>query len=105
MKKNMKENIKKIARKRIKILFESAKAEFDRHPKRSHRYVKLAKKIAMKANIRLPKKYNKKTCKKCGNYLVPGKNCKIRISSKGSRIVYTCLDCGKIMRFPYKRKV
>ncbi len=53
-----------IALQRIKILFENAK----KMPKYANRYVELARKIAMKARISIPRQYKRMFCKHCKNY-------------------------------------
>jgi ribonuclease P protein subunit RPR2 len=88
--------IREIAVERMKILFSRAEAEFGEHPELSNRYVELARKISMKVNVPIPRELKRKFCKKCNHYMVPGKNCRVRI---GSRVRYTCLDCGHIMRY------
>ena len=89
---------KQVALERIKILFKQAKRIFNKNPALSNRYVTLARKIAMKAKVRIPRDLQKKFCKHCYKYLVPGTNCRVRTINK--KIVYYCLDCKKYMRFP-----
>lgn len=89
--------IRKVARERIAILFEKAEREFDENPELSKRYVSLARKIAMKANISLPRETKRKFCKKCLNYLKSGENLRVRVHR--NRVIYTCLNCGNVMRF------
>ncbi len=48
----MKNNNKKIALNRIKILFKQAIESFKDYPERAHRYVQLARKISM--SMRFP---------------------------------------------------
>lgn len=91
---------KKIANERIKILFEEAEKCFKTHPERARRYVELARKIGMRYNVRL-RKYKKKFCKKCNAYLKPGVNCRVRVNKNKKAVLYTCLGCGHIMRYPY----
>ena len=86
----------KIARKRIKDLFDQA----EDNEKYADRYVQLARKIAMKYKIRIPPKLKRRFCKHCYKYLRQGKNVRVRRTKKG--IIYTCLECGKQMRFPIK---
>lgn len=93
----------KIAKERIEILFEQAEKEFKEHPERSHRYVEIARNIAMRFNLSIPKKYRRKFCKNCYKYLMPGENCRVRLDSKRSKKVVKCEECGEIMRFPYKK--
>ena len=94
-------SIKDIANERIEILFEEAEAAFKEHPERSNRYVELARKIGMKAKVKIPKQFKRKFCKHCNAYLKPGVNCKVR-NAKG-RMIYECLKCRKFMRFVIKK--
>jgi len=105
MKKSYSKKSKKqqdIAKKRISILFSEAKKSFNKDPKLANRYVELARKIAMKYKVRIPTQLKRKFCKHCYSYLVPSKNCRVRLQK--SRIIYSCLNCKKFMRFPIKIK-
>lgn len=95
---------KLIAKERIKILFKLADRVFKKHPERSNRYVELARKIGMRYNIRLPKEYKRKFCKRCYKYIVPGINCMVRTNSKQRSVIIKCLECGNIMRLPYRKE-
>tara|TARA_Y100000034_G_scaffold39094_2_gene48199 strand:- start:31564 stop:31872 length:309 start_codon:yes stop_codon:yes gene_type:complete len=92
-----------IAKQRIKQLFKQAKQA--KEQSLSNRYVKLARKIAMKAQIPVPRAFKRQYCKHCYTYL-NSKNSRIRLQGKGKgrRVVYTCLNCKKHMRFMYKSK-
>jgi ribonuclease P protein subunit RPR2 len=93
-----------IAKERIRILFREARKEFREHPDRSRKYVKLARRIGMRYNVRIPKDLKRKFCKKCFSYLVPGVSCKVRTRSDKKSVVLTCSNCGEIMRYPYIRE-
>lgn len=93
---------RQIALERIQLLFAEAKNAFPSHPEHSNRYVDLARKIGMRYRVSIPTSLKRKTCKKCRHYLVPGKNCKVRLKS-GIRLVI-CGDCGAVMRYPYLKK-
>jgi len=93
---------KDIARERVKTLFEQAEEIFSEDPKLADRYVKLARKIAMKVNLRMPRGFKRRFCKHCYSYLKHGVNCRVR--TQGDNIVYTCLVCKNHMRFPLARK-
>jgi len=100
-KKKDKKNQKKIAKKRIEKLFllaekNSLKKRYDL----ADRYVKIARKIQMRYQIRMPKKLKRKFCKHCYSYLVPNVNSRVRIN-RGKIIIY-CKNCGKYMRFLIK---
>ncbi|MDY6788627.1 MAG: ribonuclease P protein component 4 [Candidatus Nanohaloarchaea archaeon] len=88
-----------IARERIDILFERAREEFQNHPERSDRYVEIARNIAMKYTLSLPRKYRKKFCSNCKSFLVAGENCRARLNH-GEKVI-TCEECGEASRFGY----
>jgi ribonuclease P protein subunit RPR2 len=89
---------KKIAGERVDILFSHAvRAD----PVLAKRYVFLAREIAMRQRMRLPRRYRRKFCRVCGSYFVPGDNFRVRISN--GNVIYTCLDCGAVRRFPLRQ--
>ena len=90
----------KIAKARINFLFKLAKEHFKEDSKLSDRYVKLARRIAMKYKVRLPSTLKKRMCKHCHRYLVPGINCRVRIHKH--RLIYYCFGCKHYMRHPVK---
>lgn len=94
-----KDSLKQIAKKRIDTLFEEAKKVSIKNPSLAKRYITLARKIAMKVNLTLTKDQKRKFCRYCYSYFVPGKNLKVRLKNK--KVIYTCLICNKITRFPY----
>jgi ribonuclease P protein subunit RPR2 len=96
-----KESDKKEALKKIKVLFDEARLQFLRNPSLSNRYVTLARKIAMKFRVKIPRELKRKFCKHCYHYLVPGKNCRVRIYK--SKVIYSCFNCKKFMRFMLKK--
>ena len=94
---------KKIAMERIHCLFrEAEKMAKENKMELCRRYVEIARKISMKYLVRIPKIYRLRFCKKCLSYLVPGKNCRVRL--KKSKVVVTCLNCGNKKRYPYLRE-
>ena len=95
-----KSKLKKESLDKIKELFKEADAQFSKDKELSNKYVKIARKMAMKLNLRLPRDIKRKFCKHCYSYLKPGKNCRVRIHK--SRIIYYCLECKKYMRFNIK---
>jgi len=95
---------KKIARERINRLFQEAeKRAMEGKIELANRYVELARKIAMKYLVRIPKIYRMRFCRKCNSYLIPGKNCRVRIHKH--RIIITCDKCGNIKRYPYLSEI
>ena len=95
---------KELAVERIERLFSLAEINFRKNPERSHRYISLARKIAIRFNIRLKKDLKRKFCKRCYRYLVPGVNCAVRVRSSQQSIITKCLECGNIMRHPYRKE-
>ena len=91
---------KKIALERIHELFKQAELRFKEYPGLSDRYVELARKIGMKYKVRIPKELKRRFCKHCYKYLMPGNNCRVRITQ--SKVVYYCMNCRKYMRFVLK---
>jgi len=91
---------KRIAQERIRILIKKAEDVFTRNSSLANRYVTLARKIAMKANVRIPRELKRKYCKHCYKFLMPGVNCRIRVKDK--KIVCYCFNCKKYMRWPFK---
>ncbi len=90
-----------IAIERIHELFEQAELTFKKSPEFSNRYIQIARKIAMKYKIKIPKELKRRFCKHCYTYLVPSVNCTIRLTNQ--KVVYTCKNCKKHMRFPYSK--
>ncbi len=89
-----------IAKERIDILLDLAEKELKKHPKRTKRYVELARKIGMRYNVRLTKEQKKKFCKKCNIILKPGVTSEQR--TKQGKLIVKCKECGEIYRYPYK---
>ncbi len=95
-------NKKKIAEKRIDILFEEAKkAALRNEINKSDKYVKLARKLGMRHNISLDSKYRRRFCNKCYAYLFPNKTCKVRIERR--TLITHCFKCGTINRFKIEK--
>jgi ribonuclease P protein subunit RPR2 len=86
----------KIAKARINFLFKLAKENHSL----SDKYVKIARRIAMKYKIRLSSNLKKRFCKHCHKYSVPGVNCRVRLHKH--RLIYYCLNCRHFMRHPVK---
>ena len=95
-----KQRQKEIALERIAVLFQQADEQFSVNPGLSHRYVQLARKLAMKFKVRIPVELKRKICKHCYQYLRTGVNARIR-TREGKLIIY-CLGCKKYTRIPLK---
>ena len=96
--KTTKQEKQKIARERIKILFKQAGDIFAKNPERANRYVEIARKVAMKANLRLTKPQKRKFCSHCYTYLQSGANARIRTRDK--KLIIYCQSCKKYTRIP-----
>ena len=99
-----KREVQRIARERIELLFGYAEKEWKAHRERSNRYVELARRIAMRYNIRLGKELNTRFCKECGFYWVLGESVKVRTNPETKATEYTCTACGHRKRFGYSRE-
>lgn len=95
----MKNFSKKIGLERIEILFKEAEKNNDY----SDRYVFLARKIAMRYNIKIPGALKRKYCHHCYKYFNL-KRYKVRTNSKTKAVEYTCQVCQNITRFGYRNK-
>ncbi|MBI4020785.1 MAG: ribonuclease P [Candidatus Aenigmarchaeota archaeon] len=95
---------KDIARERVEILFSLADRTFPARPDRAHRYVQLARKIAMRYTVRISPELRRRFCRACSHYLRPGVNVRFRTSAAQRAVLVTCLDCGHVSRLPYRRE-
>ena len=94
---------KKIALRRVHILFRLAKEVIHENPERAQRYVQIARRIAMRTRLSMPKEYRSLICRKCKSFILSGVNCRIRIQQRREpHVVITCLNCGGQSRIPIK---
>ena len=75
-----------IALERIEILFTQAHKNRD-NPDLANRYVALAREIAMRRRLRMPRKFRHSFCPACHAYFVPGENIRVRIQH-GKGIIF-----------------
>jgi len=95
----------RIALQRIRILFRLAREMIHEDPSLAQRYVDIARRIAMKTKVRLPREYRRMVCRHCKSFILPGVNCRVRIKPRREpHVVITCLNCGGHMRIPLKRR-
>ena len=98
-------NTKKIALRRIRRLFNLAMDMVHTDPDLAQRYVEIARKIAMKARVRLPREYRRLVCRRCKRFILPGVNSRVRIQPRREpHVVITCLICGGRMRILLRGK-
>ncbi|MBI5391698.1 ribonuclease P [Candidatus Woesearchaeota archaeon] len=74
-------------------------AQAQLNSKLADKYVKLARKLAMKFNLPLPRELKRKFCNHCYTYFQDGN---YRVRTRDKNVVYYCLTCKKYMRFPKK---
>ena len=91
---------KDLARQRIERLFLLAEEEHVLHPERSDRYVALARKMGMRMRVRIPRRLKRRICKGCGCYLSSER---VRVRLQDGVVAVTCVECGEIMRYPYRK--
>jgi len=85
----------KIGLERIEILANMCK----KHPEHAKRYTYLMKKLSEKIGLPIPKEYKRWICKRCGEFLIPGRNCTVRLKDKTQYI--TCKECNTKKRLQY----
>lgn len=85
----------RIGLERIEILMKMCKT----YPKKAKRYTFLAKKISEKIGLPIPRIFKRWICKNCGEFLIPGKNCIVRLKNKTRYI--TCKGCKTKKRTKY----
>lgn len=99
--------VRRIALGRIGRLAALAEARTaDKTPestKLAKRYVSLARRLGTHYKVSLPAELRNKICKKCGNFLVPGINCSVRLASSHGYAAYVC-ECGEEKHVFYKRR-
>jgi ribonuclease P protein subunit RPR2 len=94
---------KRIALQRVHTLFNLAREVVHEDPELAQRYVKVARKIAMRTKLRLPREYRSLICRHCKSFILPGVNCRIRIQQRREpHVVITCMNCGQHTRIPLK---
>ena len=97
--------IRQIAQQRIHILFGLAKERIRDEPELAQRYCQTARKIAMRAKLRLPAEYRRMVCRYCKSFIYPGVNCRVRVQQRREpHMVFTCQVCGETTRIPLRKK-
>lgn len=96
---------KQIAMRRIHTLFRLAEEAVRDEPKLAQRYAQIARRIAMRAKLRLPVEYRRLICRHCKSFIYPGVNCRVRVQQRREpHVVITCLVCGKHTRIPLRSR-
>ena len=101
----MDRNSRRIAYERIYTLSALARQTIHERPDLAERYIDIARKIAMKTRVHLPKELRLLICRKCKRFIFPGISCRVRIQPRREpHVTITCLHCGHHMRIPIKGK-
>jgi ribonuclease P protein subunit RPR2 len=96
---------KRIAMERVHILFRLAKEAIHEEPRLAQRYAEIARRIAMRAKVRLPVEYRRLICRRCKSFIYPGVNCRVRIQQRREpHVVITCFNCGGYTRIPLRKR-
>lgn len=83
---------------RLEALASAATA--DGEYERAREYVRLARRIAERNRVTLPRTFRRFTCDACDAYLRPGRNARVRLQD--GHVVVRCDRCGHIERYPYE---
>ena len=87
----------RLAHERVGDLFELAAVASGRgEGELAVRYVRLARSVGMRYNVRLPATFRERYCRGCSAYAVEGRTVRTRL--RGGRSVRTCLVCGRVAR-------
>ncbi|WP_255194296.1 ribonuclease P protein component 4 [Natronobeatus ordinarius] len=88
-----------VAEERIERLEELARAAAAAgEDDRARYYVRLARRVAERNRLSLPRTFRRFTCDACDAYLRPGTNARVRLQN--GHVVITC-ECGHQARYPY----
>ena len=92
-------DLRKVALDRIARLMEFARRHSIQRPELAHEAALLAMRIARKARVKMPLRYRRLVCRRCGTpFYIPG-SFTVRIRSRRStHIVIKCHVCGYVKR-------
>ncbi len=93
---------KKKSLEKIKYYFDVARDLYDVDKKYANRCVQIARKISQKNQIQIPHSLRRRYCHNCYSYLIPGRNCKIRINE--GKLLIKCDECGEYTRMNLHKK-
>lgn len=88
-----------VAAERIERLHALARAAtVEGEVDRAREYVRLARRLAERQRLTLPRDFRRFTCDRCDAFLRPGRNARVR--TRSGHVVLTC-ECGEQARYPY----
>ena len=95
--------VQQAAKERIETLYAQAFAKARAGDlELARRYLVLAKRIGMRYTIRIPRHLKRQTCDSCFSPLLPNRTARYR--NRSGRTIVTCLACGAIKRYPFKKR-
>jgi len=92
----MKKLTKEETMKEVKEFFSKAAKDH----KKADEYVRKARNLAMKINLRLPSELKRRFCKHCNSYFTSENS---RIRTRDGKLICTCFKCKKYSRYVIKR--
>ncbi|MCD6348480.1 MAG: ribonuclease P [Candidatus Korarchaeota archaeon] len=91
-----------LARQRIVRLLRMADYIYPQEPELAMKYGELARRLALRTRVEIPKEWKWRYCRRCESFLYPGINAEIRVREKRfPHLVIRCEICGSIGRMPY----
>jgi ribonuclease P protein subunit RPR2 len=100
----VKDDSRRIADERIRILFNKAEEIHASEPERAQRLIDLARRIASRNRVHLPSDLRRQVCRGCKRLLLPNTS-RTRIrKAREPHISTTCLTCGHVNRMPLRRR-
>ena len=95
--------VQRAAREHIDDLFKEADKAFLEDPLLADKYVRQARRIAMRHKVSLRQLQKRRFCKHCYSYLRPGVNSRVRLHRE--RVIILCFGCRRFMRIPYATRL
>ena len=89
---------RQIGQERFNYLMDVALSTSEQDRLLGQQQAKLARKIWLKFNLNIPYYFRQLFCHGCKNLIIPGYNCRIRLSKVRKGLNITCYDCGFIYR-------
>ena len=86
--------IKSVAAESIDILLKQAEDNYEKHPRRAKRYVKMLWEVVKKYKVRLTEGQKTKFCRKCHTLWVPDKTVKVGLRNRINAFELICKECG-----------
>lgn len=92
-------------REQIVSLLEQADKIIKTDNEQAQKLAAQARKLQMRTRVKFPTEWKSRFCKHCKNFLHPGINCRVRLSSSNKVVAILCFNCNRYSRIPYyKRK-